>query len=98
MIRHIVMWKLKDSSPEHAQSVLQEFGQRLELLQSHVPALLGYEIGLNVLPDAQFDLAIDSWFNNQEGLEEYLIHPVHLGIRDYLTEQAADKTVFDFHY
>lgn len=98
MIRHIVMWTLKDASPANAQAIMAEFNRKLERLKPELTGFGGYLTGLNVHDDQGYELCIDSWFEDQESLDAYIVHPLHLEIRDFLNACTTRKIIIDFAY
>lgn len=98
MIRHIVMWKLKD----HAEGAGKEQNARrmkaeLEALQEKIPQILRIEVGINILPsDASYDVALLSEFASEQDLDTYQKHPDHLKVADFVGKVRAARAVVDY--
>ena len=98
MIKHIVMWRLKDSalgaSKEENALKLKE---SLEALKSEIEELKGVEVGINFSPSpAAFDVVLYSEFESREGLEAYQRHPEHVKIADFVGEIRSERAVVDY--
>jgi len=98
MIKHIVLWKLKD----HAEGAdKDQNGQKmktaLEALKSKIPQIRHIEIGMNFLPsDAAYDVALYSEFANEKDLEIYQKHPEHLKVADFVAKVREQRAVVDY--
>lgn len=99
MIKHIVMWKLK----EHAQGAgklenASKLKSRLEALPQSIKELKFVEVGINFnSSDAAFDVVLYSEFENKQDLQAYQKHPEHQKlIKDFLDEVRVDKKVVDY--
>ena len=98
MIKHIVMWRLKD---EAAGATKEENALKLkhslESLTDKIPSLKAAEVGLNFNPSpAAFDVVLYSEFEDQEGLNAYQNHPEHVKIVDFVGEIRVDRAVVDY--
>ena len=98
MIKHIVMWRLKDKA---AGGTKQENAAKLkgslESLVGVIPSLKAAEVGINFNPsDAAFDVVLYSEFEDKEGLSAYQNHPEHLKIVDFVGEIRSDRAVVDY--
>jgi hypothetical protein len=98
MIKHIVMWRLKD---EAAGATKEEnalkLKESLESLLDLVPSLIAAEVGINFNPsDAAFDVVLYSEFEDREGLKAYQNHPEHVKIVDFVGEIRSDRAVVDY--
>lgn len=74
MITHIVMFKLKDRSPE----AIERTAQVLRDMEGKIEQLKFLEVGLDVLhSERSYDIALVTKFESMEDLEAYQVHPVH---------------------
>ncbi len=98
MIKHIVLWKLK----EHAEGAdknqnAQKMKTVLEALKSKIPQIRHIEIGMNFLPsDAAYDVALYSEFANEKDLEIYQKHPEHLKVADFVGKVREGRVLVDY--
>ena len=98
MIKHIVMWKIKE---EHEgikkDDLLVRLKSVLEDLKTKVPQIKELEVGFNCNPsDAAFDVVLYSVFNNVEDLEIYQKHPDHVKVAGFVSEIRTDRKVVDY--
>ena len=98
MIKHIVMWKVKDSHYGKDKNELSlELKNMLEALKSTIPQIQEIEVGLNFNPsEAAFDVVLYSVFNSKEDLEIYQKHPDHLKVAEFVSEIRTDRVVVDY--
>ncbi|NIR50701.1 Dabb family protein [candidate division KSB1 bacterium] len=99
MVRHIVMWKLKDEAAgaTKAQNA-RKLKTKLESLQQTIPQLKFAEVGINFnISQAAYDVVLYSEFENKEALQAYQMHPEHKKlITDFLDKVRTDKKVVDY--
>ena len=98
MIRHIVMFRLKEyPSPAEKQKAAKEVLDQLLLLPSKISVIRTFEAGINICTDAwAYDLVLDSTFDSEADLEIYRYHPDHLAFIAFNRNYSADKAVTDF--
>ena len=95
MIRHIVMIKVYNNFEK--QDVISELKLMLEKLQLSVQSLLSIEVGVNIsIKASAFDLVLTADFNDEEGLDEYRIHPEHVKVLDFLKIIMEKAVVVDY--
>lgn len=98
MIKHIVMWKLKDNAAGHNKaenmSIIKE---SLEALPAKINVIKELEVGFNFNPvDFAYDVALYSVFASKEDLNAYQIHPDHVKLKDFITEVRQSTVVVDY--
>jgi hypothetical protein len=98
MLKHIVMWKLKDEALGMGKAALAaELKSRLEALNGQVPSLRSLEVGLNVVPaDTARDLVLVSTFDDREGLDAYSAHPAHQAVVDFVKQVVDERRACDY--
>ncbi len=97
MIRHIVMFTLKDFEEDRKQQLLIEIKLMLLDLKNQIPELLKMEVGINVStrPTA-YDIVLTSEFSSPKTLDVYRVHPKHQKVLDYLREVIDRTAVVDY--
>ncbi len=98
MLKHIVMWKLKDSHEgTDKEEIMDRIKEELEGLKSSIPEIKTMEIGRNSnkLPTS-FDVALYSEFESKEDLEIYKEHPEHVKVAQFIRQVTADAVVVDY--
>ena len=92
MIKHIVMWKLKDSK-RNAPALKA----MLEGLKERIPRIGAIEAGINFNPsDAAADVVLYSEFDDAAALAAYQKHPDHLKVAEFLKDTVTDRHVVDY--
>jgi hypothetical protein len=98
VIKHIVLWKLKDfaeGADKHQNA--RKIETMLLGLKERIPQLKEIEVGINVLPsDASYDVALYSSFNNEHDLEIYQKHPEHLKVAEFVSAVRENRVVVDY--
>jgi len=91
MVRHIVMWKLRDK----ADAV--ELKQRLEALNGAIPGLLRLEAGIDFLASEQSaDLVLVADLESRAALDHYQRHPEHQAVVPLVRAAATSRCVVDY--
>ena len=98
MIRHVVLWSLKDEALGMGKAALKaELQKRLEALVGRVPSIVTFEAGPNVVPgDTAADLCLVSTFVDLAGLQAYIDHPAHQEVVAFLKQVVAERRAADF--
>ncbi len=98
MIKHIVMWRLKDSAAGASREEnAKKLKQSLEDLKDKIGDIKALEVGINFnASPAAFDVVLYSEFADREGLDSYQNHPEHLKIVDFVGEIRTDRAVVDY--
>ncbi len=98
MIKHIVMWKLKDtargvSKEENAK----ELKSVLEALKGKIDVIKEIEVGIDFnRSQAAYDVALYSVFDSKEDLQTYQKHPDHVKVVDFVNEIRDERVVVDY--
>lgn len=81
MIKHVILWKLKESVSDKA-SVKAGIKAGLEGLKGVVPGLVDIAVVTDGLAKSTADLMLDSTFESEEALKGYAVHPAHVAVAD----------------
>lgn len=101
MIKHIVMFKLKEeANGKTAQENLEGALELLKNFEQEIPSLVHFEARTNSAeaPESNYELALVCDFNNIEGLNEYQVHPVHKNFGAYITPVREIRACIDYEY
>lgn len=83
MVRHIIVWTLKDSFTEtEKQAVKAGIKEGLEGLQGQIPGLLKIRVVTEGLASSTADLMLDSLFTDEAAYKAYKTHPAHVAVAD----------------
>ena len=98
MIKHIVMWKLKDfaEGADKAANV-EKMKQKLESCAKLVPGTLKFEVAL-AQPglEATYDVVLYSEFDSKESLDAYADHPVHVAVKPFIGAVRLERQCMDY--
>lgn len=100
MVRHVVMWKLKNEAEGNGKvknmEVVTETLLSLKPLISQINSL---EVGKNFnLSEAAFDLVLITTHDDKKALSDYINHPAHQEAAGFIGKVVAERKVVDFEY
>ena len=98
VIKHIVLWKLKDSMDGKAKPELaRELKAALEGLKGKITEIKALEVGINFNPaDTACDLSLYSEFKSREDLDRYQKHPEHVKVAELVKKLTLERRVSDY--
>lgn len=99
MVKHIVMWKLKETAAGRTKGEnALLLRKKLEALPAEIPEIKRAEVGINFdESDAAFDVVLCAEFESVAALRAYQAHPEHQRlINDFLNEVRIEKRVVDY--
>lgn len=83
MVKHIILWTLKEMSDSEKESVKAGIKEGLEGLKGKIPGLVEIKvITSGRLDSSNADLMLDSTFESEEALKGYAKHPDHVAVAD----------------
>lgn len=82
MVKHIILWSLKDMTEDEKNSVKQGIKSGLEGLYGQIPGLLEIKVQTESLPSSNADVMLDSTFESEDALKNYATHPAHVAVAD----------------
>lgn len=95
MIKHIVFFKLQDSSIANKEAVKS----RIMSMQGKIDYLRHLEVGVNFSEEERaYDLALVSEFDTKEDLGRYAIDPIHVEIVNFLKSINTVTKVVDYEF
>ena len=97
MVRHIVLWKLKDAQASNAAGHAASLRSRFKALLGVVPGLESIEVGVNYKP-GEYDLCLVADFADKPSEAAYQTHPEHLKIKEIIHTLIQARTAFDYEY
>lgn len=97
MVKHIVLFKLKDSlSDEQKLSVMTSFKQAIEALPEKISVIRSIEVGLNINPAETWNIALYSEFDSLDDVKTYATHPAHVAAGSLLADAKESRSCVDF--
>lgn len=98
MLKHIVMWKLKDEA-EGADKLgnAREMKRRLDECADIVPGQLKFEVVL-AQPglEATYDVVLYSEFADKAALDAYINHPTHKAVVPFIGAVREGRQCMDY--
>lgn len=98
MIKHIVLWRLKDAAggrTRDANAILIK--ESLEALRGTIPGLLRIEVGTDFsATDNSSDIALCCEFESREALAAYQEHPAHKAVMSLILEARSERRIVDY--
>ena len=98
MVKHIILWTLKEMSEEEKSHVKSEIKRDLEALKGKIPGLIDIKVNsTGRLSTSNADLMLDSTFESADALKVYASHPLHVAVADGKVRPfTASRTCLDF--
>src|SRR5512146_2747836 len=97
MIKHIVVWKLKDSPAYSKSENAARIKNELEALRDKLPFVKKIEVGINFNSTAAaYDVVLYSEFASREHLDRYQNSPEHKAVADFIGTVREERVVVDY--
>lgn len=98
MIKHIVMWKLKDHAEGNTKKVNSlEIKRQIEALKEKIDKVIELEVGINFEESSQaYDVVLYSTFYSKEDLNYYQNHEEHLKVVSFIKNVIESRVVVDY--
>lgn len=94
MLKHIVMWKLKEQNKDEISSQIQE---KLKALPAVIPEIIDFEVGVDINgSERAFDLVLYSTFKDEADLQTYQVHPQHQEVAKFIGSVVEAGKVVDY--
>ena len=98
MIRHIVVFKMKENAlgtigMENAKLL----SERFKGISKKIEGVVSIETGFNFNSEKEFyEFGLNQVFKNKKALENYIEHPLHIKVRDFVREIINRRIVIDY--
>jgi hypothetical protein len=97
MIRHIVLFKVSDRSPEGSRSQVETLRGALEPLAQSVPGVSSLRVSADPKAiETHWDVALETEHASWADLAAYQIHPEHRRALEVVDSVAAEKAIVDY--
>ena len=95
MVKHIIIWTLKDEY--NTLEIKDGIKKGLENLLSVIPGLVEIKVEINPLVSSNADVMLYSVFENEEALKGYAVHPEHVKVADtFVRPYTKTRACFDY--
>lgn len=92
MIKHVVMWKVKNNLT-NKEEVKINIKNNLERLVDIIPELLGAEVKIDMEEGSTHDIALFSKVRNKQDLQKYANHPAHIKVAEKFIKPYTEARV-----
>ena len=83
MVKHVILWKLKEEfSDEEKKQIKAGIKEGLEGLAGQIPGMTEIKVRIVCLPSSTVDVMLDTTFESAEALKAYSVHPKHVAVAD----------------
>lgn len=97
MVKHIVLFKLKDEAPADKKlAAMTSFKAAIEALPEKIAVIRKIEVGLNINPAESWSIALYSEFDTLEDVKSYAVHPDHVAAGKLLAEVKESRACVDY--
>ena len=100
MVRHIVMFKLKEfDTPEAKEAKMQEIKVALEALIDKIDVLRMIRLDFNMNPAETWDIILTTELDSLADVNTYANHPEHVAVaKNIIGPVKADRACVDYEY
>ena len=101
MVKHIVMFKFLEEAEGRSKSEnVMMTKTMLDALKGVVPTLLSSKVTINdVKADpTNYDLVLESEFESFESLHEYIVHPEHKKVGEFMRPLRESRACVDYEF
>ena len=101
MVRHIVMWKLKESAEGNDKARnAQIIKEKLEALKGKISQIEEIEVGINsdAAPAGNYDVVLVMSCRDFAALKEYAEHPDHIEAGGFVKKVVEARAAADYEY
>ena len=98
MVRHIVLWRLKESVGGRGKAEnAADIKRRLEDLNGKIPGMIQLEVGFDFsrTPDSS-DIVLYSEFESRAALDAYQAHPLHEAVKPIVMAASDERRLVDY--
>ena len=97
MVKHVIIWKLKDMPETEKSEYKMLIKEGLEGLKGKIDGLAEIKVITELLSSSSGDLMLDSTFADEKSLKAYAVHPEHVKVADERVRPfVAERKCVDF--
>ena len=98
MVKHIVVWKLRDEAHGNdCQTNANLIKEKLLALRGKIPGIVALEVGFDKSRSAvSGDVVLYSEFTDMNALAEYQVHPAHEALKPFIAEATTERRLVDY--
>lgn len=97
MVKHIVLFKLKDEVPiADKLAAMHGFKDAIEALPAKISVIRKIEVGFNMNPDETWSIALYSEFDSLDDVKYYAVHPDHVAAGKLIANVKESRACVDY--
>lgn len=97
MVKHIIIWKLKDElSAAEKEAAKAKAKAGLEALVGRIPGTLTMRVLTDLLPSSVGDMMLLSEFTDRDALKAYQVNPLHVEVATFIRSVVSDRACADY--
>ncbi|MCR5686800.1 MAG: Dabb family protein [Lachnospiraceae bacterium] len=97
MVKHVILWVLKDCPEDEKKQIKQGIKEGLEGLKGRIPGLVEIKVNTEPLASSNCDVMLDSTFEDEAALRGYSKNPAHVEVADSkVRPYTASRTCMDY--
>jgi len=98
MIKHIVLWTLKNRENEHnREETAAAIKRKIEGMRGRIPGLIHIEGGVDFTKSADsWDVALYAELESREALAGYQVHPAHEEFKAVIGPHRQQRSLIDY--
>lgn len=101
MIKHIVLWTIRDTgNPRGKLEVMAELKSKLLALREEIREVKSLEVHFNAIsaPQDNFEVVLECEFDSWADLETYQRHAAHVEVAEYVRNVRQNRASIDYEY
>ncbi len=97
MVKHIVMWKIKDGNDHMTKAeIMAKIVADLTDLKDRIPEIIDLEVGASMTSgDEHFDMGLIVTFKRFDDVLVYAQHPDHVKVSEFISKVRTDRVTVD---
>jgi hypothetical protein len=95
MVKHIVLWALKEEEKKNCDRIVEDLNQRFHALLGVVDGLTSIEVGRNY-NGGKFDVVFYCQLATKEAESNYQSHPAHIAIKEIIHGLVCGRECVDY--
>lgn len=93
MVRHIVVWKIKDTT---TREDLIDLKKRSEALKD-IPGVIELEFEIDPVEGSNAEICLNALYATKADLDAYKVNPIHVEFGTHLRPLVAERSAFDYN-
>lgn len=97
MVKHIVMWKIKNGEGHMTKAeIMAKIVADLTDLKDRIPEIVDLEVGASLTGgDMHFDMGLIVTFKRMDDVFVYANHPDHVKVSDFIAKVRTERATAD---